>query len=271
MIRSVASSRVRSGSVPVSTSVLPASGPFAGRRALLLEAQPGCAQVVDQRAHLLVGELLVDQRGHLRPDARASPRSARASAASSASIVRKRCARLRPVTSPTSSIPIANSTRAERPLACEASIARDQRCARRSRRSPRARAAARRVSAVEVGGGAAPARAPCSSATCFSPRPSMSIAPRETKCLSSCQRAPGAVAVRALREDRALGLDRRRAAERAARRRPRRRRAVGALDRVRRRRDDLRDHVARRAARSPRRRRGCPCARGPPRCAASRA
>ena len=43
----------------------------------------------------------------------------------------------------------------------------------------------------------------------------MSIAPRETKCLSSCQLAPRAHAVRALGEDRALGLDRRRAADRA--------------------------------------------------------
>ena len=72
----------------------------------------------------------------------------------------------------------------------------------------------------------------------------MSIAPRETKCLSSCQRAPGAVAVGALREDAVLRLDRRRVAERAARGRARAPRAALALDDVRRRRDDLRDHVA---------------------------
>ena len=42
---------------------------LAGRRALLLEAQPEPAQVVDQRAHLLVGELLGDQPGDDRPDA----------------------------------------------------------------------------------------------------------------------------------------------------------------------------------------------------------
>ena len=80
--------------------------------------------------------------------------------------------------------------------------------------------------------------------TCFSPRPSMSIAPSETKCLSSCQRRAGAQAVRALGEDLALGLDRRRAARRAVARRLGRRRAVGPLDRVRRGRDDLRDDVA---------------------------
>ena len=52
-------------------------------------------------------------------------------------------------------------------------------------------------------------------------------------------------AVRALGEDGALGLDRRGPARRALLRRRGRLRAALALDRVRRRRDDLRDHVAR--------------------------
>ena len=70
----------------------------------------------------------------------------------------------------------------------------------------------------------------------------MSIAP--TKCVEQLPAAAGAVAVGAAREDRVLGLDRRRVADRAALRRLRRRRAVVALGHVRRRREHLRDHVA---------------------------
>ena len=44
------------------------------------------------------------------------------------------------------------------------------------------------------------------SATCFSPSPSMSIAPRETKCLSSCHWRPGHSAVGALGEHPVAGL-----------------------------------------------------------------
>ena len=127
-----------------------------------------------------------------------------------------RCARLRAVTSPTSSIPSANSTRAKG-RCLEASIA-----ASRFARGDLAEALELQELLLASGGRSPPPSCTrpcsCSSATCFSPSPSMSIAPRETKCLSSCQRA-GAVAVGALREDALLGLDRLRVAERAARRR----------------------------------------------------
>ena len=68
MIRSWASSRVRSGSVPVSTKVWSRSGPSPGGGPSCSRWSPICAQVVEQRAHLLVGELVVDQLGHDRAD-----------------------------------------------------------------------------------------------------------------------------------------------------------------------------------------------------------
>src|SRR5512132_464822 len=43
---------------------------LAGRRALELERDALAAQVLEERAHVLVGELLVDPLGHLRADAR---------------------------------------------------------------------------------------------------------------------------------------------------------------------------------------------------------
>ena len=73
----------------------------------------------------------------------------------------------------------------------------------------------------------------------------MSIAPSRGEVLEQLPAPRRAQAVRAAGEDLALALDRRRVAGRAPRRRLRRRRAVGALDGVRRRRDDLRDDVAR--------------------------
>ena len=99
----------------------------------------------------------------------------------------------------------------------------------------------------------------------------MSIAPRETKCLSSCQRRSGHCAVRALGEDLALDLDRRRVAERAALGRARDRRALLAVDDVRRGREHLRDDVAGAQDDDLVARRAGPCARCPPRCGASRA
>ena len=73
----------------------------------------------------------------------------------------------------------------------------------------------------------------------------MSIAPRETKCLSSCHGAPGAVAVGAVGEDPLRRLDRRRVAERDSARA-----GAGGGGRLAcsttcgAGRDDLRDHVA---------------------------
>ena len=58
VIRSVACSRDQFGSVPVSTSVLPASGPSDGAGPSSCEAQAGLAQIVDQSAHALVLQLL---------------------------------------------------------------------------------------------------------------------------------------------------------------------------------------------------------------------
>ena len=72
----------------------------------------------------------------------------------------------------------------------------------------------------------------------------MSIAPRETKCLSSCQRRSGQSRFGHLREDAPSGLTVGVSQNGQRSGRLRRRRAVRALDRVRRRRDDLRDHVA---------------------------
>ena len=93
------------------------------------------------------------------------------------------------MTKPTSSMPIANSTRPNG-RSFDSSIAATRRARPRSRRSPRARAAAR-----PSGGRSrrrwSRARPAGAGPTCFSPRPSMSIAPRETKCLSSCHWRPG--------------------------------------------------------------------------------
>ena len=210
--------------MPVSTNVLPASGPSPGGGPSLLEA------------HAL--------RRAGRRSARASAASASWSwissaifgpmpgvssicsgvAASSASIERKRCGevaagdRRRP--------PRGRSRTARARTACSLGRAGsfvDSSLRATARRSPRAPRAAR------ASGGRSPPRssrgpAPAACATCFSPRPSMSIAPRETKCLSSCHWRSRADAVRAAGEDRALGLDRRRVAGRAARRAARRRR-----------------------------------------------
>ena len=95
---------------------------------------------------------------------------------------------------------------------------------------------------VEVGG--RPARAPAAAAraTCFSPRPSMSMIAGER--LQQLPAALGAVAVRAPREDRPSSLtvgvsqNGQRSGGRGGRR------AVGVLERVRRGREHLRDHVA---------------------------
>ena len=75
--------------MPVSTNVLPASGPSPGGGPSSSKPQAERAQVVDQRAHLRVGELVVDQLGDA--SARCPGVSAICSgvAASSASIVRK--------------------------------------------------------------------------------------------------------------------------------------------------------------------------------------
>ena len=72
----------------------------------------------------------------------------------------------------------------------------------------------------------------------------MSIAPCETKCLSSCHARSGQSRFGHFVNTDALRLDRLGVAERAALRRARAARAAFLLDHVRRRRDDLRDHVA---------------------------
>ncbi len=117
----MAVSRDHSGSVPVSTSVRPASGPSEGGGPSSSKRSP------------------ISRRSAIRLRMRSSSSCARidcaifspmpgvsaissGEAASSASMSRKRCARLRPVTSPTSSIPSANSTRANG-RCLEASIA----------------------------------------------------------------------------------------------------------------------------------------------------
>ena len=111
MIRSVACSRDQFGIVPVSTIVLPASGPSDGGGPSSLKRSP------------------IERRSAIRARIRSSSSCSRIAFAifsptplvsaissgvafSSASTLRKRSARLRPVTSPTSSIPSANSTRA---------------------------------------------------------------------------------------------------------------------------------------------------------------
>ena len=70
MILSVACSRVSVGQRSGEHERLAGQRALARRRALLLEPQPERPQVGDQVAHLRVGELLVDQLRHLRPDAR---------------------------------------------------------------------------------------------------------------------------------------------------------------------------------------------------------
>ena len=92
-------------------------------------------------------------------------------------------------------------------------------------------------------------------------------APEVLDVLELLARAAGAVG--ADREDRVLGLDRRRAAERALLRRLRLPQAL-ALAPLDDRRDDLGDHVAGAQDDHLVARRGRPCARGPPRCGASR-
>ena len=146
------------------------------------------------------------------------------------------------MTSPTPSMPIANSTR--RTGAPWTRRSRRRAAARRSRRGPRSRRAAR-----WSGDRSRPrcGRSPRSMkrSTCFSPRPSMSIAPREAKCVSSCQRRPSQSRlghfVKTAFSGLTVGVPHTGqcfggfGGPRAAR----------ALDLVRRRRDDLRDHVAR--------------------------
>ena len=93
---------------------------------------------------------------------------------------------------------------------------------------------------VEVGRGAARARPPAASRPASPPgrrRPS-----RRANALSSCQRRSGQSRFGQRVKTPALTVGVSQAG--AARRRPLRRRAVGALGRVRRGRDDLRDHVA---------------------------
>ena len=178
------------GSVPVSTNVLPESAPLPRARTRFGEAQTDLAQLADQ--------CRACARRAVAPRSTAtifSPMPGRLCdllgvAASRASMSRKRIARLRPVTSPTSSIPSANSTRANG-RCFEASIAasrlrqRDLAEALQLQQPLRALSAGRNRRRVFTSPSC------CSSATCFSPSPSMSIAPRETKCLSSCQRALG--------------------------------------------------------------------------------
>ena len=85
-IRSVACSRVRSGSVPVSTSVRPASGPSPGGGPSASSRTCGRRSSISARS-CSVGELLVDQPGDDRADPGRLRRSARRVAASSASVV----------------------------------------------------------------------------------------------------------------------------------------------------------------------------------------
>ena len=124
--------------------------PLARRRALLLEAQPERAQVGDQRAHLRRRRAARGSAPRRSARSPASRAICSGVAASSASIERKRWARLRPVTSPTPSIPIANSTRPNG-RSLDAAIAATSRCAPRPRRSPSSSSELLGGQPVEVG------------------------------------------------------------------------------------------------------------------------
>ena len=175
-------------------------------------------------------------------------------------------ARLRAVTSPTSSIPIAKSTRANG-RSREASIAAIRRFAEISAK-PSSSSSCPRAQLVEVGGAVHEPALEQHADLLLAEPVDVHRAARD-EVAQQLPLAARAVEVRAVREDRALRLDRRRVADRAARRhraaaaggpgsRPRAapaRRPAGSR--------------RRRAARSPRRPRAGPCGRGPPRCAAS--
>ena len=160
-IRSVACSRVSSGSVPVRTSVLPASGPPAGRRPLLLELQPTLAQVGDQLLHgsscswswISGGHLLADARRLLdllrvgveqRVDCRGTARRGSARSPRRPPRSRARTARGR----------TAAPWRPRSPPAASR---------RRSRRSPSSSTSCSSVRSIEVGRRRHPARAPAAS------------------------------------------------------------------------------------------------------------
>ena len=121
MIRSVACSRDQFGIDPVSTTVLPARGPSDGGGPCSLKRSP------ISRRSLISARIRSSSSCSRIAFAIFSPTPGVCSissfvALSSASMSRKRIARLRPVTSPTSSIPSANSTRANG-RSFEASIA----------------------------------------------------------------------------------------------------------------------------------------------------
>ena len=261
-MRSVASSRVRSGSVPVSTNVWPASGPSPGGGPSSSKRRNG-AQVVDQRRICSSSSWEWISSATIGPIPGVSAICSGV-AASSASIVRNCCGEVaaRDVADALdrrSRTARSRTAAAWRPRCCEQAVDADL------RRSPRARAAAR-ARAGRSRRRCAPARASGSVATCFSPSPSMSIT-----CGEGGQQLPaalGAVAVGAAGEDALaliVGVSQNGQRSGGARRR----RAVRALGGVRGGRDHLRDHVAGAQDDHVVAGRARPCARGPPRCAAS--
>ena len=158
-IRSVACSRVRSGSVPGEHERLARQRALAGRRALLLEAQAEPAQVVDQRAHLLVGELVVDQlrrRSGRCPGVSAICSGVAASSASIGAEVLREVA----AGDVADALDPDREQHARRTAArCEASIAREQAASTLTSPKPSSSSSCSAVEPVEVGRRCARARA----------------------------------------------------------------------------------------------------------------
>ena len=111
MMRSVACSRDQFGIVPVSTSVLPASGPSEGAGPSSTKRSPSSRRSAIRARMRSSSSCVRIEAAIFSPIPEVCSISS-GEAASSESMSRKRWAMLRPVTSPTSSIPSANSTRA---------------------------------------------------------------------------------------------------------------------------------------------------------------
>src|SRR4051794_6848108 len=219
-----------------------AERPLAGRRALALELRAERAQVLDQRAQLRAGELRRDRLGHLRPDAgrlrdllrrRGHERVDRAellgevAAGDEADLLEADREQDDP-----ERLVLRARDRVDEPGRADLSESLE-------------RGELLDGQAVEVPGLADEPRLVELEHALLAEaldvhRPARGEVLEKLELL-----ARTAGAVRALREDGALGLDDRRAARRAALGRPGGRSAVGALDRVRRRREHLRDDIAR--------------------------